>query len=371
MWPIRAMTSGVCLIVGISLNVAVTPSAVAVDSLYSGTVFISPDVLTPASPSDLVSVTYEGLSNKRTFDRRGNAWINRDSHIFKALFECGLEKVAVVVNSELSREDAGVQAMRFARVLGQLPFGSRKAIREIWVHPGNEAAGGGNNSILIYTDYADSNQSFLEEVFIHESAHASLDWTFGGAVNREAWTDAATSDSQFISQYAFDYPDREDVAESYGAFVLYEMAKTKPALQAEAERIGFAIPNRINYFRSLGPEFSPTRTACTKYGPTQSTQQSDQVQAKQRLALAYRGKGVRLLGNALSNDGVFFNAKLGTKLKRGTKVQVMVGKGDQMTVLRSRVGVDGHIEIKADVSSVNDVSITGGRDKLLARWRLY
>lgn len=368
----RTTRVGLSLLLASSIIFAGSPHILANDSLYAGTVFISPDVLTPASPSDFVSVTYEGLSNKRTFDRRVNAWINRESHVFEARFECGRERVSVVVNSELSREESEIQAIRFARIVGQLPFGSRQAIREIWIHPGDEAAGGGNNSILIHTAYADKNQPFLEEVFLHESAHTSLDWTFAGAVHREKWNAAANADRRFISQYAADNPDREDVAESYGAFILHEMAKTNPALQREAERIGAAIPNRLNYFQSLGPEFGPSRSVCTKYGVSQSSEQSGASPLQQRrFSLAERDKGVRLLGVSLSDNGVFLNARLGTKLQRGSKVRIILGKGGQAKVLPVRVGTAGRIQVRADVRSVSDVSVKDSSDNVLARWRLY
>jgi len=47
-----------------------SPPATARDTPFWGAVWISPDVLTPKSPSDLVSVTYDGLRNHRAFDRR-------------------------------------------------------------------------------------------------------------------------------------------------------------------------------------------------------------------------------------------------------------------------------------------------------------
>jgi len=164
----RVPVVGLALVVALSTTVPGTARAEGV--LYDGTVFISSDVLTPASPSDFMSLTYVGTSNKRTFDRRVNAWINANSHVFVATYECALRNVDVVVNAEIARQEAEFQAGRFARILGQLPFGSRKAVRELWVHPGDELAGGGNGSILVYTGYADKNAPFLEEVFVHEAA---------------------------------------------------------------------------------------------------------------------------------------------------------------------------------------------------------
>ena len=347
-----------------------TPIAKANDAPYSGTVFVSSEVLTPSSPSDLLSVEYDETVNKRTFDRRVNAWINATSHVFSAKFECALENVDVIVNAEIDRQEAEVQASRFARILGQLPFGSRKAIRELWVHPGNELAGGGNSSILVYTGYADSNPSFLEEAFIHEAAHTSLDWAWGGAVNREAWQDAARSDGRFISQYASDNPSREDVAESYGAFLVHEASRTNEALRNDAERIGYTIPNRLNFFRSLGPEFGVSRDSCPKY--TTANQQVDEAgdaEQGRTVVLAQRGKGTRMLGTSLSTSGVL-KAKLGTKLKRGTQVSLILGKGVGEETLTRDVRSKGRINVRVNVASVQDVRIVDNRNRLVVRWRI-
>ena len=362
----RIMRAVVGLVVGVSMSVAGTSQALANPPLYPGTVWVTPDVLTPASASDFLSVTYKGLSNNRTFDRRVNSWVNIESHVFEARFECGRQGVRVVVNSEFSREESEVQAKKFARVLGQLPFGSRKAILEIWVHSGYEPAGGGNSSILIHTDFADRHEPFLEEIFIHEAAHTSLDWDWAGVVNREKWQAAANADTGYISQYGADYPDREDVAESYGAFVLHEMARTNPTLRAEAERIGLAIPNRLEYFRSLGAEFGPSRSVCTKYEISQNTAQQKRIVTGWTLF-----KGVRQSGPpSLAKNGLVLRANILTKLERGSSVRIILGKGKQAKVVVQRVGKAGRIAIKANVRSVRLVSVRDSVGKVLARWRI-
>jgi hypothetical protein len=357
----------VSFILGISMIFTDGSPALAKIPLYPGTVWISSDVLTPDSPTDFVSVTYQGLSNKRTFDRRVNAWVNQDSHVFEARFECGRQSVLVVVNSEFSRDKGEVQAKRFALILGQLPFGSRQGILEIWVHSGYEPAGGGNSSILIHTDFADRHQSFLEEVFIHEAAHTSLDWDWSGVVNREKWKAAANADGGYVSQYGSDHPDREDVAESYGAFVLHEMAKTTPILRSQAERIGLAIPNRLDYFRSLGPEFGPSRSVCKKYGVSQNTAQQKRIVTGTWLqANTVRQSSLP----SLNENGVDFRAKLLTKLERGYSIRITLGKGKQAKVITQRVGKAGHIKIRANVRSVSRVSVKDSKGKVLARWNL-
>jgi hypothetical protein len=363
------------VLVGLVLGVAIIftdgSQALAKEPLYPGMVWINSDVLTPASPSDFVSLTYQGFSSKRTFDRRVNSWVNFNSHVFQARFSCGRESVSVVVNPEFSSQEAEIQANRFARMLGQLPIGSRKAIFEIWIHSGYQDAGGGNNSILVHTDYADKNMAFMEEVFIHESGHTSLDWDWAGVVNREKWNAAATADMGYLTEYAAKYPDREDVAESYGAFLLHELARTNPALGVEAGRIGLAIPNRLEYFRSLGPEFGPSRSGCVASSQPVKEVEVTLTPGKRTASLAQLSKGVSLAATPrFSTSGNFFSVKLDSNLKMGYKVKVFFGKGKLAKLLTRPVAKGGRITIKANVGSARKISVQNGSGKILASWRL-
>lgn len=246
------------------LTASQSAPATAQEAPFWGAVWISPNVLTPKSPSDLLTVTYDGLRNHQTFDRRVEAWTNVPSHIFRATYGCAPEQVDVVVNAEFDRQEAEAQALRFAYVLGQLPLGNRAAIRELVVHGGyhEQGAAGGYNTLTIHTGYADEHARFLEEVFVHEAAHASLDWVFDGAVDQSAWNAAAAADRRFISKYVSDFPDREDVAESYGAFLITEAAKTNKSLRKKAKRIRASIPNRLKLLRSLGSDFGLSSETC-------------------------------------------------------------------------------------------------------------
>lgn len=227
-----------------------------------GTVFLSPDVITPESPSDFVEVTFMGLEDKETFDRRVTEFVTNPSHVFTATFRCSPEPVDVIVNAEFTQEQALQKAQRFAQLLGQMPVGLRGLVREIWVHDGNEAAGGGNDSILVHSAYADDNVDFIEEVFAHEGAHTSLDYDSGGVVNQRLWAEAVASDGQFISGYAAEFPDREDIAESYGAFLIWALHRDQGLFPESAAGIEALIPARLQYFESLGPDFGPLPASC-------------------------------------------------------------------------------------------------------------
>ena len=83
----------------------------------------------------------------------------------------------------------------------------------------------------------------LEEAFLHEASHTSLDPYH----YNNNWEAAQKADGNFISTYARDYPTSEDVAES---FPMYYALRYKPSRISNSLRdtIIDTIPNRVIYF---------------------------------------------------------------------------------------------------------------------------
>ena len=107
--------------------------------------------------------------------------------------------------------------------------------------------GGGNNNILIHTDWSTKHyedQGILEETLIHEAAHTSLDQTHA---KNPFWIESQKLDGNFISQYAKDYPEREDIAESFLPYFAIKYRKDRISDEM-LNIIENTIPNRINYF---------------------------------------------------------------------------------------------------------------------------
>jgi len=228
----------------------------------SGTAYLTKHAITPESPSDFLGITFTGIDARETYDRRVEEFITEESWIFTANYQCGRPTVDVVVNPEFTEAEALFEATRVAQVLGQLPIGSRVAIDEIWIHDGWELAGGGNNAILVYSDYFNSERDYIEEIFAHEAAHTSMDYFWGGVVDEKMWNEAVASDGQFISQYAADYPDSEDFAESYGAFLIWALNRGQGKFSNVAPGIEALIPARLAYIESLGPDYGPLPASC-------------------------------------------------------------------------------------------------------------
>ncbi len=67
---------------------------------------------------------------------------------------------------------------------------------------------------------------------------------------------AQEADDRFISTYAEDFPDREDIAESIVPYIAVRYRSDRISEQLRSTILD-AIPNRIDYFDSLGLSMYP------------------------------------------------------------------------------------------------------------------
>ncbi len=217
---------------------------------FWGTIFIDPDIITEQDPSAFVSATYSGTGSRQMFDRRENNWVVLNAFLFNVIFSDGLT-TEVQVNPEFSTvDDARIEAEKYARLIGQLPTTLRNHVDTVWIHKGTEAFGGGNRNILIHTGQAALYEAdgIIEETLFHEGTHTSIDEAHA---SHSDWIQAQNSDPTYISQYAQDNPTREDLAESLLTHfaVRYRSDRISSTLY---NQITSTIPNRLNYFDSIG-----------------------------------------------------------------------------------------------------------------------
>ncbi|MGH7471228.1 MAG: hypothetical protein ACRENP_25035 [Longimicrobiales bacterium] len=224
---------------------------------FGGTIFIDPDIITPSDPSAFVGLSYAGQASRTMFDRRVNNWITVNAFLFNASFDDGLT-VEVQVNPEFGTAAASqTHAQLYATAVGRLPTALRRDVRTMWIHQGVQPFGGGNNNILIHVGQADLyvRDGILEETLVHEAAHSSLDASHAAA---PGWLAAQAADPAFISNYARDFPTREDVAESFLPWlaVRYRAVRISESLRTTIQS---AIPNRLAYFDGLALPMHPIR----------------------------------------------------------------------------------------------------------------
>ena len=249
----------------IVLSVVVLVAApVSAQPPFQGTVFIDPDVLTATDPTSLVSIEYMGRGERLIFDWR-EGWITVNAYLFEARHAGAMvDAVEWQVNPEFGSADAArVPVDTYAPIFGRLPAVIVSRVLEVHVNRGDELWGatvGGDfdDAIIIHTGKGEEYLAggFAEEVMFHEAAHTSLDVAHA---NTPEWREAQRADGGYISNYARDNPDREDIAESILPYfaVRFQPGRLSPGDRAKIEE---AIPNRLEYFDAQGFDWSP-------YGP--------------------------------------------------------------------------------------------------------
>jgi hypothetical protein len=239
----RAMKAAALMFLGV---LALAEPRAHAQPPFSGTIFIDPDIITASDPTTFTNLTYAGRGMRLMYDRRINNFTTLNAYLFNARFNDGLT-IEIQVNPEFNDSTAaGIEANKYAPVIGRLPTVLRSHVETVWIHRGVQPFGGGNQNLLIHTGQADlyTADGILEETFVHEAAHTSLDAQHASAAS---WLAAQTADPEFISTYARDNPAREDIAES---FLPWLAVRHRPArITAElANTITAAIPNRLAYF---------------------------------------------------------------------------------------------------------------------------
>jgi len=220
---------------------------------YDGTIFIASEVVNASDPSAFESITALGTGGRTMYDRR-SGWITTTPTLFLASYDDGLT-IEIQVNPEFTETEAAEEAERYARLFGQLPTLLRKDVDTSWIHKGVQPWGGGNRNLLVHTGQAELYfaDGIAEETLIHEAAHTSLDADWAAAAG---WQSAQTADPTFISTYARDNPDREDIAESFLPYVAlrYRRDRISDELAAMFEA---TMPNRIQFFDSVVQDMYP------------------------------------------------------------------------------------------------------------------
>lgn len=222
-----------------------SPTPPAAIPPFNGTIFLDADIITGSDPTTFVGVEFKGTGSRVMYDRRVSNWITVEAFLFNATFDDGLS-TEIQVNPEFDTpENAEVEALYYAEVIGRLPTGLRVDVETVWIHKGTELFGGGNNNLLIHTGQGVlyENDGILEETFVHEASHTSLD---ADHATSSGWTAAQQADGNFISTYARDNPTREDIAETYLLYlaIRYRSDRISTSLQ---DKIMETIPNRIQY----------------------------------------------------------------------------------------------------------------------------
>ena len=216
---------------------------------YDGTIFYFPDLINSTDPTTFQELIYVGKDHREMYDRRkGGRWLNKEAFLFNAIYE--ERTIEIQVNPEFKNSDnAFKEALFYSTAIGRLPNFLLTNVKTVWIHKGNKGWGGGNENLLIHTGRSKEyiSKDIVEETFIHEAAHTSLDWDWDGIINKTKWQIAKRKDKEYISNYAKKFPRREDVAESVLPWIAVRYRLDRISKE-HSEKILKTIPNRLKFF---------------------------------------------------------------------------------------------------------------------------
>ena len=225
------------------------------------------DIINKKDPSNFINLSFVEKKKVMGYDKRTltnnytkDGW-GKSSFtvfVFNASFE-NSKDILINVNDEFkTNKKAKKQAIKWAKIYGQMPKFLKKNVKEIFIHKGKVGWAGGQGTIVIHTDYlTNENKKYAEELMFHELTHASLDWWWGGSVNEEKWLNAVSTDKYYISEYAWELPGNEDLAET----VLWWYAsrcKVDRISKKNNEKVNKFLTNRFQYLDEQNYDTSPS-----------------------------------------------------------------------------------------------------------------
>ena len=200
------------------------------------------DIIRASDPTTFTGLTYVGEAERDVWDRRIENGNRLTFVLYNATYDDGTA-VEVRVEKDTFKSETEYYAGYYSKPFGQLPIGVRTRVKALSIMTGAKPFGGGLDDITIHNGTVYQNDNILEEILLHEASHTSL----GDYNLSPEWKAAQQADNTFISVYARDKSEREDVAESYVAYfaIRYRAARIS---KTDADKIVQAIPNRIAFF---------------------------------------------------------------------------------------------------------------------------
>jgi hypothetical protein len=207
------------------------------------------DFILETDPDSFTNLTFVGLENKEMPGApNGGSLFDVNTFVFEAAFSDG-ETLEIWCHSSFNTQAAAQEyADKLCPRLGKLPAFQRNMLDHVVIHKGNGGAFAEieGQFFILYSDNMDARISTndLEETVFHESVHASYQFMYE---NSPEWTSAQAADPTFITVYAQDNPQLEDLAESalFAYTYLTHPGRLSPDIETWLED---NIPNRLAFF---------------------------------------------------------------------------------------------------------------------------
>ena len=238
--------------VSLGVILLVFSSAAWSDPIYPNSVVSNELEFIATSDQSVFACThYRGSRRAEMPDKRSDTLMANGTHIFRALYR-DATSVEIWVHAAIgSRQAAENIVLPVAEAVGKLPSFMREKLDRVVIHQGDETAFAESNGhfFVLYSDNIRTRirNHDLEETVFHESVHATLDKRYARS---RAWRAAQRADGAFITDYAENNPDKEDMAES--ALFAWAMLMHPGRLPADIEaRVISIMPHRLAFFEEL------------------------------------------------------------------------------------------------------------------------
>ncbi len=237
----------------LSLLLLSSPTLAEPSWFNKGAIYASPNIITSFDRSAFSSIKYKGREVLDVYNMCKKDWYEDNAFLFEATYSDNQTLELQLESKFLNNASAEVAAQRYAKKLGQIPYLFRKGVDSASILLKNCTIGGGSGNIIINTGDAFflTSMGILEETLLHEAGHAGFDDKYK---HDPAWKRAQKKDGQYISWYARDFTEREDLAESMVLFYAVYF-RPKSLSEADFDFVLNTMPHRIKYFvKILGLE---------------------------------------------------------------------------------------------------------------------
>ena len=223
------------------------------------------DFIRTDDPSVTFKMEEKGRARKEMPDKRSDELFLDQVPTLSLNYEDG-SKVEIWLSPKLKDHASATRyASLVGAALGKLPTPMRTTLSHVIIHDGDETAYAEEEGrfFVLYSKNIEKRilTHDLEETVFHEAVHATLE---AEHAKSPEWINAQKADPGFITDYAEQLPQKEDLPES--ALFAYTLTKHPGRLPTKVERaVHKTMPHRLEYlgrlFQSLDTKPQPEATS--------------------------------------------------------------------------------------------------------------
>lgn len=209
------------------------------------------DFIKPGDRGGFACLIYRGTS-RQEMPHKGRRGLFADGvHVFDARF-VGDVTVPIWAHPKIG-PNADIKAIttQVAKAMGELPVFMLGRLDHVVINDGDYPASGedeGRFFVVYHKNMLKRIQTRdIQETIFHEAVHATLDIPYAKS---KAWRAAQKADGGFITNYARDLRNREDLAET--ALFAWAMHAHAGRIGSQVEaRVRATVPNRLAFLEGL------------------------------------------------------------------------------------------------------------------------